>query len=229
MNLKYNPIPTAKVTEEKPSKTIWPENINRESFKDESYTKANVFHVDFLTSLYNDFSRSNLFKIEFDLVNEYQNNFEFISKGNQIKTEMMAKSFNMPSYDMGRQEIKRMGHRLLLPSTMNTGECQATFLCDDQYTQRKFLHSWFHKHVYDYDRSVYRKVAALKHCNIVVHQLDNKFNVVFSTKLKHAWPTSIGEIQLSHDSENQISEFPVTFAYSTYEILSPNADSKPEG
>lgn len=219
----HNP-PAPKSTTEDQAKYAWPFGVDRKQF--ESLKTRKAFHVDYLTTHFRDFARSNLFKVEFNLSPEIQNKYDYISISNNEKTEFTAKTFNIPAYDMGKHEIKRMGQRIILPSTMNTGECQATFYCDDNYTQRKYLLSWFRTHVYDYDRNTYRKVASLHSSKITVYQLDNQFNIVMGFRLNHAWPTSIGEIQFSHDSENQITEFPATFAYSTYEILSPDADIK---
>lgn len=203
---------------------VWPIDVDGEHYKGERYVKGNVFHIEYLKNHYRDFARSNLFKVEFILNNEVTKNFSFLSTDRTERVEMTAKSVNIPAYDMGRQEIKRMGQRIVLPSTMNTGECQMTFISDDNYDQRKFLHSWIKNFSYDYDYNVYRPVMGLVRSTIRIFQLDNQFNIVFGVQLNHAWPTSVGEIQLSQDSENQISEFPTTFAYSTYQIISPEPD-----
>jgi len=220
---KYIP-PAPKTTTEDEASYRWPFNVEREQYQ--TYKTNRAFHVDYLTSHFRDFARSNSFKVEFLLNREIASKSQFLSNDNNVKTEFMAKTFNIPAYDMGKHELKRMGQRIVLPATMNTGECQATFYCDDNYTQRKYLLSWFRSHVYDNDRNIYKKVDYLKSSKIFVYQLDNQFNVVMGIRLNHAWPTSIGEIQFSHDSENQITEFPVTFAYSTYDIISPDSDNK---
>jgi hypothetical protein len=206
----------------------WPQAVDPEQFRDESAVTKNIFHVDYLKTHFRDFARSNLFKVEFNLPPALQDSYNFICKEATNRVEMTAKSINIPAWDVSKQEIKRMGQRLILPATMNTGECQGTFFSDDNYSQRKFLHSWFNHIIYDYDTNSYRRMTNLIPCTMRVYQLDNKFNVVFGIQLNHCFPTSIGEIQFSHDSENQVTEFPVTFAYSTYEILTPDKDNKDE-
>ena len=59
-------------------------------------------------------------------------------------------------------------------------------------------------------------------CSIIcktILQLDNKFNIIFGIEFGFCWPTSLGELQLSQESDAQISEFPVTFKFSTYKVM----------
>lgn len=196
--------------------------VDSDLYSDETSRKQ--FHVDYLKDTFRDFARSNLFKVEIFLPKELQakSNFMSISKTNMV--EMSAKTANIAAFDMGKYEIKRMGQRIILPSITNTGECQLTFMSDDNYTQRKLLHSWLNSLVYNTDYNTYKQVMWLEQCKMRIYQLDNKFNVIFGIQLNHCWPSSIGEIQLSQDSENQITEFPATFAYSTYNILTTEMD-----
>lgn len=204
-------------------KQAWPTPVDPYTYRDDSSINKNLFHVDYLRNNFRDFARSNLFKVEFTLPNT---TLKFLDKDVIQKVEMTAKSINIPAYDMLKQEVKRMGQRVILPATMNTGECQVTFISDDEYKQRKFLHSWFHNLIYNYETNVYRPVmSGADGCVIRIFQLDNKFNVIFGIQLDNCWPSSVGEIQLSQDSENQIAEFPASFAYSTYKIMTPEADN----
>jgi hypothetical protein len=99
-----------------------------------------------------------------------------------------------------------------------------TLMCDDEYTQRKFLHSWLKHIVYDTDSNFYHKVTTTQLCKLIIRQLDNNFNTIFAAEFTGVWPHAIGEIQLSQDSDGQIVEFPATFCYSTYQILSDGTD-----
>lgn len=220
----YPPIP--KVTDSKSDKYVWPIETDKEEFNSDDTATKNLFHVDYLKQNFNDFARSNLFKVNFIIPETFQKDYIFSANDRVEQVEMTAKTCNIPNFEMGRLEIKRMGQRIIIPSTMNLGDCQFTFICDDNYKQRKFLHSWFHKIVYNNDLNVYRKLANLNYCTMQIFQLDNKFNVTFGVQLSHCWPSSIGEIQFSQDSENQVTDFPASFAYSTYEILSPESDTK---
>lgn len=182
------------------------------------------FHVDYLLNTFSDFARPNMYKIEFEYNLGFSRDFDFLSEENKKRTEMTAKAVSIPAFDIGKQEIKRCGERLFIPTTQNFGDLQMTMMCDDNYTQRKFLHAWMKRIVYDTDYNIYQKVKMSQTSTIIIKQFDNKFNVVFAAVFRGAWPHSIGEIQLSFDSDSQIVEFPVNFCFSTYSILSNTQD-----
>jgi len=188
-------------------------------------TVSEQFHVDHLKQTFRDFARSNLYRIMFILPSNITANFNYISTENQAKTEVLAKAVNFPSFDITKMEIKRMGQRLYVPSSQNYGELQFTMLSDDAYTQRKFLHSWMNACVYSTETNLFRDQNLLKYCSIEVYQLDNDMKPIFGAEFTYCFPNSIGEIQMSYDSADQLTEFPVTFAYSQYNIITPNGDN----
>lgn len=52
--------------------------------------------------------------------------------------------------------------------------------------------------------------------DINVWQLDNKENKIYGYKLQNAFPSSIGIVTLDDNSENELSEFNVTFTFSEF-------------
>ena len=202
----------------------WPQEIPSDYFNTAA-NERNLFHVDFLTSHFRDFARANLYVVQLKIRKDILAGFSFLGDSNLVKVQMLAKTANLPNYEISKLEIKRMGEKLFLPASQNYGDLQFTMLSDDLHTQRKFFHSWMKHSVYDSDNNTYSPVANLKYATIEVYQLDNKFNAVFGAEFTHVWPTSIGEIQLSQDSENQLVEFPVVFAYSQYKILTPSEET----
>ena len=202
----------------------WPKSPNSGFATMEADANASDkrYHVDFLKNAFNDFARPNLYKIEFVLPTA-ANSFGYMSSDYIFKTEMTAKTVNIPAFDIGKLDIKRCGQHVSLPTTQNYGDVQLSLMCDDNYTQRKFLHSWMKHIIYDTDSNVYGKIHDILSCKMRIKQLDNQFNVIFAAEFNRVWPSSIGEIQLSSDSDSQIVEFPATFSYSTYTILTPEA------
>jgi hypothetical protein len=170
---------------------------------------GNQYHVDYLKNTFRDFARANLYKVEFILP---------ITSTHLVSTEMTVKSVNLPSFDIGKLEIKRCGERVVLPTTQNYGDLQMTILCDDRYSQRKLMHSWVKRVVYDTDTNIYHPIHTILSCKIRIRQLDNKFNTIFTGEFNRAWPVSIGEVTLSSDNDSQLVEFPATFSYSTYTV-----------
>ena len=220
-------ISTPSISAEKPINNVWPEpkqNIDefREQFGDGADNKD--FHVDFLKNTFRDFARPNLYKVIFSFGSVIPNDGSFLSPENNKSVEFLAKAVNLPTFEVSKQEIKRMGQRIVLPASQVYQDLQMTMMCDDEYTSRKFLHAWQKRFVYDTEHNIYKKVTTMAKAQVVVLQLDNKYNVVFGAKFNYVWPNSIGEIQYAHDSDAQIVEFPVTFCYSTYTILSPEKD-----
>ena len=174
-----------------------------------------LYHVDFLKAHFKDFARSNLYTVEFNLPN--LNSFSNDDK--KVKVEMSAKTVNIPAFDIGKQEIKRMGQRFYLPASQVFGDIQMTLFCDSEYTQRYFLHDWIKTLIYNTELNNYQKISIARQATMKIIQLDNKFNPIFTTLYRYIWPTSISEIQLSYESDAQVVEFPVTFSFSTYKIL----------
>ena len=174
--------------------------------------QSEIFHVDYLKSTFRDFARTNLYKVEFSL-NNVSNTPEF------LKTELLAKSVNMPDFNIGVKHIARMGQHLYLPATQNYGDIQMVFICDDNYTQKKMLHNWLFKLVYNTDENTFPTSSNFGKFTTRILQLDNKYNIIFGIEFGFCWPTSLGELQLSQESDAQISEFPVTFKFSTYTVM----------
>ena len=218
------PMPSVVQDNEKVDTWPLPENSSEFPIQYVEASELKQFHVDYLIDKFKDFARPNLYKVEFYYDERFLMKNDFLSEDNRTCTEMMARTINIPAYDIGKQEIRRCGARMFLPTNQNYGDIQMTMMCDDNYTQRKFLHAWMKRIVYDTDYNHYHKVNTLMKSKVIIKQFDNKFNTVFAAELGGAWPFSIGEVQLSQDSDAQIVDFPVNFCYSSYKILSNSAD-----
>ena len=138
-----------------------------------------IYHVDFLKSYFKDFARPNLYTVEFSLPTLDT------SVNTIIKVEMSAKTVNIPAFDIGKQEVKRMGQRFYLPTSQNYGDVQMTLFCDSEYTQRKFLHDWLKQLVYDTEMNTYKKMSIASKSIMVIRQFDNKFNTIFATEFDY--------------------------------------------
>jgi hypothetical protein len=221
-------ISTPSISAEKPINNVWPEpkqNTDdfRERYQDEVESKE--FHVDYLKNTFRDFARPNLYKVEFSFGDVIPSDGSFLSPAKQNSIGFLAKATNLPNLEISKQEIKRMGQRIVLPASQVFQDLQMTMLCDDNYTARKFMHAWQKRMVYDVSANIYKKVTTMAKATVTVLQLDNQFKVVFGARFGYVWPNSIGEVQFAHDSDAQVVEFPTTFCYSTYTILSPEKDN----
>lgn len=172
---------------------------------------GSIYHIDYLKNAFSDFARLNLYRVNFKFNDLYD-------KENQEKVEMSAKNIGLPSFNISKTEIKRMGQRLCIPSGQSFEDIQMTLFCDSEYTQRYFLHNWIKDNIYNIDNNSLNSRGSLI-CDITISQLNNNFDPIFTAVFERAWPTSLGEIQFSYDSDAQIVEFPCTFTYSTYNYI----------
>jgi hypothetical protein len=182
------------------------------SIEKTKFTDSKFFHVDFLKATFRDFARTNLYKVEFIFADMKTND-------DILKLELMIKSVNMPDFQIGSKEIRRMGQKISLPAVQNYGEVQMIVLCDDAFTQRKLLHNWIKDFIYDTEENTFHSMNNLKKFKTRIFQLDNKHNIIFGVEFDFCWPSSLGELQLSMESDSQITEFPVNLKYSTYTVL----------
>jgi hypothetical protein len=192
---------------------MWDYELQTDLFKRDGKASPE-FHVDYLRSQFQDFARANLYRVVFNIEPNSKNN-------DKLHTELLAKAVNFPAFEMSKLEIKRMGEKFYLPASQSYGDLQLTVLSDDAYTPRRFLHAWLHDNNYSAEENVFRKNSNLSKSSVTVYQLDNKMNAIFGANFTHCFPSSIGEIQMSYDSADQLTEFPVTFSYSQYQILTP--------
>lgn len=166
-----------------------------------------MFHVDDLKNSFSDFARANLYQIEF-----------FTNVGDSKLLSMLCKNVTVPAYNVGKFELMRMGERLYIPSKRELGEVQVTILCDNDFSQRKFLTDWIDKNVYSVIPNNIKSLSEVYNSYLTVTQLDNVFSPIVEYKYTKAYPTSIGEIQFGYESDAQITEFPAVFCFSEVEI-----------
>lgn len=59
--------------------------------------------------------------------------------------------------------------------------------------------------------------------DLLVHQLDRNDQTIRSYIMRGAWPMVVSEVGLRYDLNDMVSEFTVTFAYQTFDVLGPNS------
>lgn len=175
------------------------------------------FHIDFFKQQLRDLAKPNLFRVKFDLTSTKP-----AALSNKIldELEVYVKTCSFPSYEIGKINFQRSGYSLKIPGDAKYGEVAVTFFADVDQNVRMAFHNWQHLFVYnDLDGIGSGYPVLANKGTVLIEQLDPSFKVVYAVKLHHAWPTNIGEIQLSHDNEHTREEFTVTFAYTYPEIM----------
>jgi hypothetical protein len=89
-------------------------------------------------------------------------------------------------------------------------------LNDNNFLIRDAFEYWSNA-IVNYDRTNGLLRPADYTADMVVTQLDRDDRAIKSYIFRDAFPTTVGEIQLSFDQNNQIEEFPVQFVYNWFE------------
>lgn len=88
-------------------------------------------------------------------------------------------------------------------------------LNDTNFNMRDALEYWSDR-IVNFDRTNGLLSPQDYMTDLEVTQLDRDDNPLKTYVFYDAWPTTVGEIQLSFDQNNQIEEFPVQFSYNYY-------------
>lgn len=194
-----------------------------------NYDKSDRFHIDNLRMNLRDLARPNMFMCRCippspirtsDKYTNSSKNSGFSLIEDEFVTDLV-KSTNIPSVEIGKIQISRMGNEIWVPGDSKFGDLSVTFYNDADLNVRSFFHQWHIMYVNNYYEGVSSYYPLAMDGTVIIEQLDNNFNVTYAIECRHAWPTTIGEIALSHETENSREEFQVTFAYSNYKIWTP--------
>lgn len=166
-------------------------------------------HIDDLKFRFLDVARPNLFSIQLFPPNQ-------LPLPPQKTVEAAVKTAVFPSMEVGDLSIVRMGLRYPVPGDVTMGEVSVTFFNDAQFLIRDFFMRWIKLFVNDYGNAYLSVPKSVMTGKMVIYQHAGTLETVKGCTLFHAWPKSVGEIQLAHDSESTSEEFTVSFAYTYF-------------
>tara|TARA_Y100001973_G_scaffold106622_1_gene185901 strand:- start:1938 stop:2537 length:600 start_codon:yes stop_codon:yes gene_type:complete len=137
--------------------------------------------------------------------------------GNQIR--FRAKATQAPGMTIGTIEVPYQGRTIKIAGDRVFEEWNVTVINDEDYAIRNAFEAWQNGiSQIDFDTDGER-IAEIEGINdyvadVVVRQRTKKSGSVSKQYLmKNAFPTAIGPIELSWDSQDTIEEFDVTFAF----------------
>lgn len=169
----------------------------------------NATITEFLTAFKNGGARPNRFLMNFtDVPNVASTFLKGDAKG------MLCKSTTIPASNIGMVPLKWMGRTVKVPGDKQFDDWTVTFLNDNNFEIRKGFEKWLNAinghesnidTAFDADWQNYFGTAN-------VYQLNRKNETVATYTLSKIWPTTVSEIQLSYDNDDQVEEFTVTFA-----------------
>lgn len=162
--------------------------------------------LDTLKNLFRDLARPNFFEVE--IVNNSGQSLEIVNT--------LVKSTTFPVYEVGKIKITRMGFNVDLPGDSIYGDFSITFHNDIDSKVRNYIKAWMDSINVSGNNQVIKSFAGIKNSKVLVRQLDNNFKQTKQYDFRFIWPNKIGEIALSHETENATEEFAVDFSYSSY-------------
>lgn len=141
------------------------------------------------------------------------------------KFNLFVKSTSLPERRINPTEIWYRGRKLQLRSEQeNSGDWECTVIDDDKMSLRLSLSKWF-----ETIDSMSKQMANPDDYMITakIYQLDVQGNPVFGVQLNNVFISSIGSINFDDSSNDQLSEFSLTFCYSeiyTFDVGEYNSD-----
>lgn len=171
------------------------------------------FNVErFKAELANGGARPNQFAVQLTFPNYVASRAAAIKKGPFLVTaaELPGQTIGVaPVYYRGRL-VKYAGDREFAPFN-------CTILNDSAFTIRTALEQWLNG-IEDMQNKTGRLVPAQYQTDMFITQLDRNGVVLKSYKLLGAFPTEIGTVPLDFGSNDQMSNFPVSFQYQSFEF-----------
>lgn len=171
------------------------------------------FNVErFKAELANGGARPNQFAVQLTFPNYVASRTTAVRKGPFLVTvaELPGQTVGVaPVYYRGRL-IKYAGDREFAPFN-------CTVLNDSGFTIRTALEQWMNG-IEDLQNKTGRLVPSQYQTDMFISQLDRNGIVLKSYKLLGAFPVEIGAVPLDFASNDQLSSFPVSFQYQSFEF-----------
>jgi len=135
-----------------------------------------------------------------------------ISNENNILS-LFCESTTLPGQSIGVKQQKIYGPNYQRPVSIDYGGEGITmsFLLDASMNIKSIFDIWISKIIDPIQYFVYPQYTYAS--QIAIMQLDEEDNVVYTIVLEDAFPRNVGQLELSHSSQNQVHKLPVTFAY----------------
>lgn len=146
------------------------------------------------------------------------------------KFRFVCKSAELPASTTGSIDIGYFGRKIKVSGDRTFEDWAVTVMNDEDFSVRALFETW--------SNALNRLVSNVRDPNISAEQYKADLEVIQyakdgeeirSYKIVGAFPTAIGGIALSWDTQNGIEEFAVTFAYDYWEPLIESSDKKAGG
>ena len=127
--------------------------------------------------------------------------------------DVLCKSATAPQKEIGMIELWNQGRKLVIPGdTTFDNAWSVDFYLDESHTIRYDLLKW-QTACDNFFKNTHAGKPESIFAELRIEQLDSAGNVSARYTLHEAFPSVIGEVTYGDDSENTVTEFNVTFAY----------------
>lgn len=134
------------------------------------------------------------------------------------RMKFFIKSTSIPAMTIGAVTLNFRGGQYHLPGDKTFGDWTFTVVNDSDFLIRDAFERWNDLIVGNVDRDSAVEDDPLAYMsNGTVAQLSRNGNLLKTYLMTGVWPSEIGAIQLSDDSENQVEEFDVTMKVQWWE------------
>jgi len=145
---------------------------------------------------------------------------------------MLCKSAALPASSVGTIEVPFRGRTVKIAGDRTFDNWTATFINDEDMKIRGYFEKWLeliNSHE-DNTGEAFRPTGDSKYtADVYVSQLrkdaSEQGTLLRKYKLWYAFPTSVSQIDLAYDSNDQVEEFSVEFQYSYWTVESGDAPS----
>lgn len=154
------------------------------------------------------FARSNKFSIEIPDENST------LSK----PINLLCESASIPGTQILTTEYSHIRHATKYPTGIMYEDVELTFLLTQDYYAKEFFDTWMSKIIETSNGEYYLKYRSTYCRDVIINQLNERNEKIYSHKLIDAYPITVQTINLNSTSEDEIAKFNVTLTYDKYEI-----------
>ncbi len=158
---------------------------------------------------------------------------EFVGLSAEDKklTDLLCKSAALPGSNLGVIEVPFRGRTIKIAGDRTFDTWSATFFADKDMKSRAYFEAWLNAiNNHNFNGADLPNLAGddKYSVDVVVNQLERgqetdvtgagtNGRIIRAYELKYAFPTSVSQIDLAYDSNDQIEEFTVEFQYSYWQ------------
>lgn len=167
--------------------------------------------------------RPNRYRVTF--VGDLKGIDKTLSKKAQEQMSVFCVASALPQSTMGIAEAQYFGRAIKMAGDKTFDDWTCEMYTDSDFTVRTFMENW-HDSILGFETNFaaqdYRKPLTY-YLDAFLEIYTREGEVINTYEMKQIFPSSVGELSLSYENNNQIARFPVTFAINYFTPVNKNA------